>query len=84
MNRQKFVTDVEVYTEVNQSNVDSNCIDILFFNSTAGTIFINGFPVATGSTLSIDGNVGEINVTSYKIAFNGNTGSVYVQRRKYA
>jgi hypothetical protein len=84
MNRQKFVTDVEVYTEVNQSNVDSNCIDILFYNSTAGTIFINGFPVGSGSTLSIDGNVGEINVTSYKIAFNGNAGSVYVQRRKYA
>lgn len=84
MNRQKFVTDVEAYTEINNSNVDSNCIDILFFNSTAGTVFINGFPVASGSTLAVDGNVGELNVTSYKIAFNGNIGIVYVQRRKYA
>jgi hypothetical protein len=81
--KQQFVTEVEVYTEVNNNSVDSNCIDILFFNATAGTIFVNGFPVASNATLSIDGNVNEINVTAYKIGFNGNTGSVYVQRRKY-
>jgi len=80
----KFVTEVQVYTAPKDLEVDSFCIDILFNNQSTGTIYVNGFPVATGAVLAIDGNLNEINVTKYKISFGGNTGSVYVQRRKYA
>lgn len=84
MNKTKFITEVQAYTAPTDLDVDSFCIDILFNNQATGTIYVNGFPVAAGASLSINGNVNEINVTKYKISFGGATGTVYVQRRKYA
>jgi hypothetical protein len=80
---QKYLTEVQSYTNEDTQDVDSNCIDILFNNQTTGTVYINGFPVATGAVLAINGNEKELNVTKYKISFAGSTGTVYVQRRKY-
>lgn len=77
-----YKTEMQTYTEL-ETDVDSFCNDILFFNSTATTIYVNGFPVATGGTLVINGNEGEINTTKYKLSFNGGTGSVFVIRKKY-
>lgn len=77
-----YKTEMQTYTEL-ETDVDSFCNDILFFNSTATTIYVNGFPVATGATLVINGNEGEINTTKYKLSFNGGTGSVFVIRKKY-
>lgn len=82
MSNRKFVTETQVYNE-SKTDVDSNCNDILFFNGTVGTIFVNGFPVASNGTYTINGHEDETNVTKYKISFNGNTGSVYVTRKKY-
>ena len=84
MNKTKFITEVETYTAPNDLDVDSFCIDILFNNQATGTVYVNGFPIAAGGTLSINGNVNEVNVTKYKISFAGSTGTVYVQRRRYA
>lgn len=78
----KYVTETEAYSSEG-SDVDSMCNDILFYNGTAGTVFVNGFPVASGGTYTINGNQDEINVTKYRIAFNGNAGSVYVTRKKF-
>ncbi|MFO0089230.1 MAG: hypothetical protein ACK518_00150 [bacterium] len=83
MNKTKFLTEVQAYQAPNDLDVDSFCIDILFNNQATGTVYINGFPVIAGGTLSINGNLNEINVTKYKISFAGATGTVYVQRRKY-
>lgn len=77
-----FKTEMQTYTG-NQLDVDSFCNDILFYNGAAATVYVNGFPVASGGTLIITGNEGEINTTKYKLSFNGGTGSVYVVRKKY-
>ena len=77
-----YKTELQVYTE-RELDVDSFCNDIIFYNSAAATVFVNGFPVATNGTLSISGNENEINTTKYKLSFNGGTGSVYVIRKKY-
>jgi len=77
-----FRTEMQAYTEA-QLDVDSFCNDILFYNGAAATVYVNGFPVAAGGTLIITGNEGEINTTKYKLSFNGETGTVYVVRKKY-
>lgn len=77
-----FKTELQTYTET-ELDVDSFCNDIIFYNGAAVTVYVNGFPVAAGGTLSISGNEGEINTTKYKLSFNGGTGSVYVIRKKY-
>lgn len=77
-----FKTELQTYTE-NELDVDSFCNDIIFYNGAAATVYVNGFPVAAGGTLSISGNEGEINTTKYKLSFNGGTGSIYVIRKKY-
>jgi hypothetical protein len=47
-------------------------------------VYINGFPVASNGTLEITGNENELNVTKYKIGWNGAVaGEVVVIRRKY-
>lgn len=81
--RTKFVTEVQAYHAPTDIDVDSMCIDIIFMNDTTGRIFINGFPVDANGTYAISGNENELNVTKYKISYNGNTGSVFVTRRKY-
>jgi len=83
--KQKYVTEVQSYQAPTDIDVDSMCIDILFFNNSAATVFINAFPVAASGTLEINGNETELNVTKYKIGWNGAvTGEVVVLRRKYA
>lgn len=77
-----YKTEMQTYTET-ELDVDSFCNDILFYNGAAATVYINGFPVASGGTLIITGNEGEINTTKYKLSFNGGVGSVYVIRKKY-
>ena len=77
-----YKTEMQTYTEL-ETDVDSFCNDILFYNSATTTVYVNGFPVATGGTLVINGNEGEINTTKYKLSFNGGTGSVFVIRKKY-
>jgi hypothetical protein len=60
------------------------CIDITFLNNSAATVFINGIPLQPQQTLQIYGNSDELNVTKYKIGFNGAVaGEVIVIRRKY-
>lgn len=83
MEKNKFITETESYNE-SILDVDSNCNSIMFFNNAASTVFINGFPLATGGTLFIDANLGEINTTKYRLSFGaGNTGEVFVMRKKY-
>jgi hypothetical protein len=79
----KFVTETQQYDQ-NTLNVSTKCVDIIFFNSTAATVFVDGFPVLAGATYEISGNENEINVSTYKLSFGaGNTGIVYVTRKKY-
>ena len=81
----KYTSETQVYSsDGNQSIIDSDCSDILFYNGASGTVFINGFPVAAGGTYKIDSNnPDEMNVTKYNLSFSGSTGNVYVTRKKY-
>lgn len=82
--KREFKTETQAYHAPKDTDVDSYCIDILFFNNCTGTIYVNGFPIANNATLTITGNENELNTTKYKIGFNGQlTGTVYVSRRKY-
>lgn len=78
----KFTTDVQAYNADNL-DVKSDCNDILFYNDTAGRIFINNFPVDSLGTLIISGQANEMNTTKYKINFAGNTGNCFVMRKVY-
>lgn len=85
MTKIKYITEVQSYAAPINIDVDSMCVDITFYNNSAATIFINGFPLSAGSTLEITGNDNELNVTKYKIGWNGAvTGECVVVRRKYA
>jgi hypothetical protein len=80
-----YKTEVQTYQAPDNIDIDSMCIDILFFNNTGATVYINGFPVAGGASLEINGNETELNTTKYKISWNGATsGELVVLRRKYA
>lgn len=80
-----YKTEVQTYQAPGDIDIDSMCIDILFYNNTAAIVYINGFPVAGGGTLQISGNENELNTTKYKISWNGaTTGELVVLRRKYA
>jgi hypothetical protein len=81
----QYTTETQPYTSDGNNNiVDSQCSDILFFNNTTGTVYINGFPVASGGVYKIDSNnPDEMNITKYLISFSGSTGTVYVTRKKY-
>lgn len=83
MSKRNFITQMQSYGP-NDPPVDSNCADITFFNDTLATVYIDGFPVAAGGTLAIESNEDETNITKYSISFgSGNTGLVYVIRKKY-
>lgn len=80
-----FITETQAYQAPQDIDVDSMCIDILFFNNTLSTVYVNGFPLAGNGTLEINGNENELNRTKYKLSWNGQlSGEVIVIRRKYA
>jgi len=82
--RVKYISETQSYAAPTDIDVDSMCIDIIFYNNSAATVYINGFPVASNGTLEITGNENELNVTKYKIGWNGAVaGEVVVIRRKY-
>jgi hypothetical protein len=79
-----YKTETQSYQAPSNIDVDSMCIDILFYNNTAAIVYVNGFPLAAGATLEITGNENELNTTKYKLSYNGaTTGEVVVIRRKY-
>lgn len=79
-----YITETEQFPNTStKKSVDTNCNDILFFNDTNATVFLEGFPIPTGQTLSISGNADEINVSKYQLSFGIAVGTVYVIRKKY-
>jgi len=77
-----FTTDVQAY-DSNNIDVKSDCNDIMFYNDTAGRIFVNNFPIDSLGTLMISGHQNEVNKTKYKLNFAGFAGSCFVIRKVY-
>jgi len=63
------------YIEVNQYttniNLPSNCSAITFINYGSNTVDINGVDITQGQQLTIEGNVNEIDQTTYQVQFTG-------------
>jgi len=63
------------YIEVNQYttniNLSSNCSAITFINYGSNTVNINGVDLTQGQQLTIEGNVNEIDQTTYQLQFTG-------------
>lgn len=63
------------YIEVNQYyiniNIASNCSAITFLNYGSNQVTINGVILTQGQQLTIEGNVNEIDQTTYIIQFTG-------------
>jgi hypothetical protein len=63
------------YIEVNQYylniNIASNCSAITFINYGSNQVNINGVILTQGQQLTIEGNVNEIDQTTYQIQFTG-------------
>lgn len=66
----QYKNEVKEYTE--NGNIDSatNCNAITFINIGTATVTINNtIPLATGDTLIITGNIGEIDITPYRLTY---------------
>jgi hypothetical protein len=65
------------YIEVNQYttniNLASNCSAITFINYGSNTVDINGVDLTQGQQLTIEGNVNEIDQTTYQVQFTGSS-----------
>lgn len=77
----QYRTETQQYST--DTTVQSNCNSMAFINTGAVPVTIDKFVLAAGASLSIDGNEGEINVTTYRISFSGATNGVLTIIRKY-
>lgn len=64
---QQYRTEIAQYSET--IKIDGNCNAISFINNGTVTVYINKYPLLAGTSLSIDGNAGEIDKTMYNIDF---------------
>ena len=76
-----FHIEFTVYTE--NKFIESNCNAITFNNSGNNNVVINGYTLAPGVTLVIQGNLGEQDTTTYELIFTGGAGSCTVIRKCY-
>jgi len=77
----KYVIDITV---LNQNNtVASDCNAITFVNTGVGTVKINDFVLAVNTSLVIEGNENEIDITSYQVMFPSNAGNLTIFRKYY-
>jgi hypothetical protein len=62
--------NIEFKNYYTTANVSSNCNSITFVNLGINTVQINGYPLTQGQQLSIQGNINEIDNTSYQLQFS--------------
>ena len=80
----EYKNEVKEYTE--NGNIDSaiNCNAITFINIGTATVTVNNtIPIATGGTLIITGNKGEIDITQYFLKFGAGTRQTAVITKIY-
>lgn len=83
MNLNEYDFDVQFYNTA--TNIDTQCIDLLFVNQGTNTAFVRGFPLTQGQSLPINGNVGEVIRKTVNIYFSpaGVDNNLMVVRRFY-
>lgn len=69
-------TNLIINTYGKNQAIDSYCISIAFHRPTGSNPFrVNGIPVADGDTLTINQNVGDLDITKYQIVFQAGAGN---------
>lgn len=71
------------FQQYNKSfNLKANCNVITFVNNGGGIVYVNNYPLAaSGGTVQIAGNAGELDVTEYKVNMGASSGDVWVIRK---
>jgi hypothetical protein len=79
----KYDFDVQVYN--NGTSVETGCIDVLFINQGANTVYVRNIPLTQGQQFPINGNVGEMIESTINITFDpsGTDNRCIVVRRYY-
>lgn len=63
----QFITETKIVTE--NTTVDSFCNDITFYNTGTINVLVDGIRITPGTSFSINGNRGEMNIKFYSIFF---------------
>jgi len=81
----KYKNNFKEYTENGNIDFDQNTNALTFINKGTSSVKINNtFTLATDESLSISGNVGEIDFTAYNLSFvAGGTFNVIVITKVY-
>lgn len=80
---ESYTTSIAFSSTDQNKDIDMNSvIDVLIENRTAGTVFIENYPLLTNTFLRESANSGEILSGSKPIDFNGQTGQVVVTIRR--
>lgn len=76
----KYKTEFQQYNT--SQEVQSNCNVITFVNNAGSAITVNNYPLAaSGGTLQIAGNAGEIDTTTYKVNCGTTAGNWWVIKK---
>ena len=78
---QKYRTEVIQYATNN--NLYANCNGISFVNTGTVDVLVNKYTITPGTSLTINGNAGEMDVTQYIINFPNGNGNLTVIRKFY-
>jgi hypothetical protein len=76
---------IDTLNLLSDGSVKSDCADITFYNSGTTTVVLNNsLSIASGTSISITANVGEIDRTIYNYYFTGaGTNNLIVFRKIY-
>jgi hypothetical protein len=78
----KYIIVIQQYQQSTSFVPGSNAIT--FINNGGSIVLLNNIPLAVGSTLSIEGNENEIDVTQYTLDFGtSTTGNVLVIQKMF-
>jgi hypothetical protein len=79
---EKYIIVIQQYQQSTSFAPGSNAIT--FINNGASIVLLNNIPLAIGSSLSIEGNENEIDVTQYTLDFGiSTTGNVLVIQKMF-
>jgi hypothetical protein len=78
----KYYNDMVLYTT--PDNIESNCVEISFYNIGGTTMIINGIPFQPLAGIAFDGKQNEMDTTKYRLSFSGaGNNNVFVIRKVY-
>jgi hypothetical protein len=67
MSCKKYITETKIYVEGGQ--VDSFCNSLLFINTGADVVNVDGLNLQPNQSWTIDGNFDELNIKTYPFRF---------------